>query len=476
MEYYPGTGTTVWHGSWCKHGDPIRVFGNRTKSALEVSAGAWQQNCRPPAGSVVLDLANGFKPAIIPIGMDVPGVTWRRLVIDWPDGGVPRLRASEWRAIVDALLKLDLPVFVACQGGHGRTGTCLAVLGHYLNAYPDRNTDPVAWLRNTYCEDAVETWNQMKYIENITGRVVQGKPSYSAITYSGTTPKGHSVPTNDPGKCRFAAQGHAGCDTQGHEQWIEPVTPVTTALKPKNPACLWTKISCPSDNHKHRCILPDGHITLADKTHKCYCGLMYHDSLALEPVSDEVGPVQVRRTDGHAEWCKGDNCDPAWCRPTQPVQPTTTPVLDTRTMIPCYRCGAKEGEACKPDCANAARVYKATVQAMVQAAVGSDEPDTCEVCLDSELEGTIAHTCNESYAATLWDVEDDDELQACAECGAKQGEPCAVDCPDFREALETAGEICGAEDSGPDGLAVCRLAVGHVGWHKDGPVGWRDRV
>jgi len=55
-------------------------------------------------------------------------------------------------------------VLVHCMGGHGRTGTALAIL---LGLSGAMKKDPVAWLRKHYCEEAVETKKQIEYIQSL---------------------------------------------------------------------------------------------------------------------------------------------------------------------------------------------------------------------------------------------------------------------------------------------------------------------
>lgn len=92
------------------------------------------------------------------------------------DGGVPAFPPSFWDALVDDLLDLaaevapeEYHVLVVCQGGHGRTGTVLAILvGLLAEELPD--DDPIAYVRAHYCDQAVETRTQARYVQQMTGR------------------------------------------------------------------------------------------------------------------------------------------------------------------------------------------------------------------------------------------------------------------------------------------------------------------
>lgn len=99
------------------------------------------------------------------------------LEIEWDDGGTPRgLSASWWQQLARALQKIDGDIAVCCVGGHGRTGTALSVLTHHMGLVGE-DYDPVEWVRTHYCDSAVETLSQITYIERMTGRQVEAKPS-----------------------------------------------------------------------------------------------------------------------------------------------------------------------------------------------------------------------------------------------------------------------------------------------------------
>lgn len=100
------------------------------------------------------------------------------LEITWPDGGIPQLLKSDWMRLIDDLSKVEGKVLVHCMGGHGRTGTTLAVL---LSLSGALKKDPVKWLRKHYCEKVVESLQQFDYLKelgiqtscSVTPRVVQ---------------------------------------------------------------------------------------------------------------------------------------------------------------------------------------------------------------------------------------------------------------------------------------------------------------
>jgi hypothetical protein len=100
------------------------------------------------------------------------------LSIDWADFSVPSLKRPFWDDLVQEIRNQNRRTVVWCTGGHGRTGTCIAILGVLMGAYnASLYKDPVEWIRKVYCENVVETTSQICYIEAITGVKVLEKPS-----------------------------------------------------------------------------------------------------------------------------------------------------------------------------------------------------------------------------------------------------------------------------------------------------------
>ena len=93
---------------------------------------------------------------------------WDHDYVDWPDFGVP----ANAEAVVEALRSVlerarsGQHIEVGCLGGHGRTGTALACLA-VLAGYPAH--DAVAWVRSSYCAEAVETPGQEAFIAALLG-------------------------------------------------------------------------------------------------------------------------------------------------------------------------------------------------------------------------------------------------------------------------------------------------------------------
>jgi len=88
---------------------------------------------------------------------------WPHGSVDWPDFGVPvdaELVVASLQDVLDRARAGEV-VEVGCLGAHGRTGTALAILA-VLAGHPA--DDAVAWVREHYCERAVETDEQADFV------------------------------------------------------------------------------------------------------------------------------------------------------------------------------------------------------------------------------------------------------------------------------------------------------------------------
>lgn len=105
----------------------------------------------------------------------------RIIKIDWADGSVPDMTEEYWRNILQDLEKLrtslgrdSLNILVCCVGGHGRTGTALAILAALTGVAPD---DPADFIHEKYCYRAIETRSQCSYIKKIAGLFTENDSS-----------------------------------------------------------------------------------------------------------------------------------------------------------------------------------------------------------------------------------------------------------------------------------------------------------
>lgn len=100
------------------------------------------------------------------------------ITIEWPDYGVPPVSKEFWQNLYKYLRDIDgyTAFGVACLGGHGRTGTALAI----LRGLSDPSiVNPVEWVRENYCECSVETEEQFNYVFSSMGIPRKEWPKYT---------------------------------------------------------------------------------------------------------------------------------------------------------------------------------------------------------------------------------------------------------------------------------------------------------
>lgn len=137
---------------------------------------------------VVLDLAGHATPVVSTSGPALlPSVrryqTFTRIRVDWDDMEAPDLYPRFWDSLIEDIVAGRHNLTIMCFGGHGRTGTALAIVAELLGAIPT-NECPIKWVREHYCKEAVETARQARYIEAITGHKVTTKIADTKFTYN----------------------------------------------------------------------------------------------------------------------------------------------------------------------------------------------------------------------------------------------------------------------------------------------------
>lgn len=86
-----------------------------------------------------------------------------------------------------------LNVLVACYGGHGRTGTVLTALALAANVVP-KKADPIAWVREHYCDHAIEATTQIAYLQDTFKFTTDAVP-YKSYTKPATPSNNTPTPT-----------------------------------------------------------------------------------------------------------------------------------------------------------------------------------------------------------------------------------------------------------------------------------------
>ncbi len=97
-----------------------------------------------------------------------------------PDMGIPS-SAVEFKKMIEWVavqLIANKKVHAGCIGGHGRTGTFLAALVAHMTG----NKDAVQYVRDNYCQKAVESEKQMEFLHTEYG-VNKIKPTKQAFDY-----------------------------------------------------------------------------------------------------------------------------------------------------------------------------------------------------------------------------------------------------------------------------------------------------
>lgn len=113
--------------------------------------------------------------------------------IDWQDYGLPYDYYSACISIIDAYKKAadGLWVEVGCIGGHGRTGTALACMAVLGGVDADK---AVAWVREAYCDHAVETKDQEWFVLFFDAFVNGGEITLPTKVHDKETKKSNTVP------------------------------------------------------------------------------------------------------------------------------------------------------------------------------------------------------------------------------------------------------------------------------------------
>lgn len=162
----------------CSH-DPVEII--EIGGVPIYVADGWGSR-KAPAGSVVLNCTGTPKRGVAEMPSAFSALTAHlkdqgveEITLDWPDGGLPPVKASFWRALIEACAARKAPLVIHCIGGHGRTGTALAAI---LIAYSIPADDAVEFVREHHCHKAIETLAQERYLDDLDEElnVVEDEP------------------------------------------------------------------------------------------------------------------------------------------------------------------------------------------------------------------------------------------------------------------------------------------------------------
>lgn len=174
------------------------------------------------------DIYVGFDMSMRHTEKQWPWEPGESLLYPIPDMGVPK-NVEEFKKLI-AWLAVQLTahklIHIGCIGGHGRTGTVMAALVTHMTG----EKDSITYVRKHYCEKAVESATQVRYLHEHFGiKEVPGAKEYAGGHGSKDwyAAKGYPAATN-PMKQRELA-----LETKGL-----PKTPYT-ATPVKTPMCIW---------------------------------------------------------------------------------------------------------------------------------------------------------------------------------------------------------------------------------------------
>lgn len=139
--------------AWHRHRSEVVLPGGTTVVAVSFDAAdPYERDVRPDYG---LYLDGRWQPP------------WPHNHVHWPDFGGPEDPAALMSALHALRQRATAGerVEIGCYGGHGRTGTALALMA-VLDGHARR--DAVAWVRAHYCAEAVETAEQEAFVAEAT--------------------------------------------------------------------------------------------------------------------------------------------------------------------------------------------------------------------------------------------------------------------------------------------------------------------
>jgi len=174
--YVAGAGYgSLYGGGWnndkfdCHNGNTIVATRSTPRGDKHLMIGGWSRGAYVEDGMVVIDTTGYGK------GLKDGGDFWYPFKIK--DYDIPIWDEFFWRQLADLVYHhlLERDVLIACQGGHGRSGTVTTVIAGLLQDKADVElidgkgffNDPLAWIHKVHCHHAVETYAQEKLVYEV---------------------------------------------------------------------------------------------------------------------------------------------------------------------------------------------------------------------------------------------------------------------------------------------------------------------
>ena len=187
MNFFIGKAKSKSYFKEC-HTGTLKVFDD-PKTGVSYYGGGTSRELDIYAGHLIVSMAS-VDIEVIRVsnfnGSDLLKYNNPLICISWPDFDIPSLGQQFWLDLIGIINTEWIAghitgVTVCCVGGHGRTGTALAIIAGLTGAC---QSDPVLFIRKNYCEKVVESNSQIKYIEEMTKIKVTAKANKSAVYQS----------------------------------------------------------------------------------------------------------------------------------------------------------------------------------------------------------------------------------------------------------------------------------------------------
>ena len=159
------------------HTGTVEVFID-PQTGIKIKAGGDMRDVKVSKDDLLLDCGADFKRY-----KEVKEYKNPIIVINIPNGGIPRMALKFWEDLVDIIRNEKKDTLIACLGGHGRTGVCLSMLA-YLMDVPGAKENPIEFIRKNYCKKAVESVKQFDYIKTLLNLDIEKPELHYEKTYS----------------------------------------------------------------------------------------------------------------------------------------------------------------------------------------------------------------------------------------------------------------------------------------------------